>query len=318
LIFDRFPRDSATYSIDRQFLIGPAILITPVIDEGKTSVLGYFPKDNWYSYYDGKKEHKYDVDASWKNINAPIDFIPIHIRGGYIIPTQAPANNTVYSRKNSFGLIVALDWDGEARGDLYYDEGESKNFEQGEYYYSTFNVYSNTLKMEIEHNNYTGMNFLKLDTITIFVENNQNISFELNRKEISENNIQRFENKVVLKTLSLPMNTPLELKWFTYKVDLNATRIDCSIENFTISRTDCIKKNCTFDDTQATERVPKCFIPKHLGGYQVKNASNNHFELSRADNFSLYGNEIENLVIDTIYGNIDGKFDLVRIKVIKY
>jgi maltase-glucoamylase len=317
LIFDRFPKDSATYSIDRQFLIGPSILITPVIDEGKTSVLGYFPKDNWYSYYDGKKEHKYDVDASWKNINAPIDFIPIHIRGGYIIPTQAPANNTVYSRKNSFGLIVALDWDGEARGDLYYDEGESKNFEKGEYYYSSFIVCSNTLKMEIEHNNYTGMNLLKLDTITIFVENNQTISFFLNEKELSENNIQRLENKVVLRNLALPMNTRFELKWFPYKVVLNAPRIDCSIENFTISETDCLKKKCTFD-TQATERVPKCFIPKGLGGYLVKNASNNHFELSRADDFSLYGNQIENLVIDTIYGNIDGKFDLVRIKVIKY
>ena len=289
-----------------------------MIDEGKNLVSGYFPKDNWYSYYNGKKEHKYEDVASFVDIHAPIDFIPIHIRGGYIIPTQATANNTVYSRKNSFGLIVALDWDGEAKGDLYYDEGESKKFEQGEYYYATFIVYEKTLKMEIEHNNYIGMDRLKLDTIRIFVDNNKKLSFLLNGKAVSDNNILMKDNEVILKNLALPMNSRFELKWFDYRADLfGETRIDCSIENKTISQIDCLNKKCTFD-SQATERVPKCYIPKGLGGYTITSASENHFELSRADNFSLYGNEIENLFIDTFFAKIDGKFDLARIKVNDY
>ena len=158
-----------TYPIDTQFLVGPSILISPVITEGAVSVNAYFPIDYWYSYYDG--EPLRTSKGEWKNLNAPIDFIPIHIRGGSIIPTQKPANNTVYSRKNPFGLIIAMDWDNEAKGDLFYDDGESKKYEEeDEYYYATFVVKADTLKMNIEHNKFSGMSSMVLDTIRIFVE----------------------------------------------------------------------------------------------------------------------------------------------------
>ena len=29
-------------------------------------------------------------------LDAPLDHIPLHVRGGYIIPTQEPANNTAF------------------------------------------------------------------------------------------------------------------------------------------------------------------------------------------------------------------------------
>ena len=299
--------------------MGPAILITPVIEENAEAVHGYFPKDNWYSYYDGKIEHKDDEAGSWKYLCAPFDVIPIHIRGGFVIPTQEPANNTVYSRKNPFGLIVALDWDNEAKGDLFYDDGDTNKYEEdNKYYYSTFAVYSNTLKMEIEHNEYTDMSSLRLDTIRILVEQNAELSFTLNGNPVAEYNIQRQTNQIILKNLSLPMDKSFELKWTNYRADLvGETRIDCSVENQNIVEMECLKKNCAFD-SQASGRVPKCFIPKGSGGYSIKSATDNHFELSRADEFSLYGSEIENLVIDTSYGKIDDAFDLVRIKVKSY
>ena len=31
------------------------------------------------------------------SLSAPTDFIPLHIRGGHILPLQHPANTTVYS-----------------------------------------------------------------------------------------------------------------------------------------------------------------------------------------------------------------------------
>lgn len=34
--------------MDRQLLWGPALLITPVLEPGKTEVTGYFPKGMWY------------------------------------------------------------------------------------------------------------------------------------------------------------------------------------------------------------------------------------------------------------------------------
>ncbi|KAK2168503.1 hypothetical protein LSH36_16g03048 [Paralvinella palmiformis] len=65
----------------------------------------------------------------------------LHIRGGYIIPTQLPAKTTTASRSNPFSLIVALDQiDGRATGELFWDDGRSLNTtEKGQYYLSIFN-----------------------------------------------------------------------------------------------------------------------------------------------------------------------------------
>jgi len=47
------------------------------------------------------------------------------IRGGSILPTQKPGVTTTESRKNDFELIVALDEAGNAKGELYWDDGDS-------------------------------------------------------------------------------------------------------------------------------------------------------------------------------------------------
>lgn len=43
-------------------------------------------------------------------VDAPRDFIPLFVRGGYIIPTQEPANNTVhrYSLLRAFPLVMVI------------------------------------------------------------------------------------------------------------------------------------------------------------------------------------------------------------------
>eukprot|EP00339_Tiarina_fusa_P009533 CAMPEP_0117076388 /NCGR_PEP_ID=MMETSP0472-20121206/53834_1 /TAXON_ID=693140 ORGANISM="Tiarina fusus, Strain LIS" /NCGR_SAMPLE_ID=MMETSP0472 /ASSEMBLY_ACC=CAM_ASM_000603 /LENGTH=454 /DNA_ID=CAMNT_0004802239 /DNA_START=1051 /DNA_END=2415 /DNA_ORIENTATION=+ len=46
-LFFEFPSDTSTFGIDRQFLIGSSIMVIPVLDEGATSVNGYFPAATW-------------------------------------------------------------------------------------------------------------------------------------------------------------------------------------------------------------------------------------------------------------------------------
>lgn len=47
----RFPSDVQTYGIDRQFLWGRSLLVTPVLDPGVDYVVGYFPQGVWYDYF---------------------------------------------------------------------------------------------------------------------------------------------------------------------------------------------------------------------------------------------------------------------------
>jgi len=116
------PTDPETPGIDRQFFWGSGFLVAPVLEEGATSLDMYFPDDRYYSYYDGGQAA---FRAEWTNIHSGKEFIQLFVRGGNILPTQEPALTTQAARKNPMGLIVALDDDFSAKGQLYYDSGDS-------------------------------------------------------------------------------------------------------------------------------------------------------------------------------------------------
>ena len=63
--------------------------------------------------------------GGWKDLDAPLDKINLHLRGGNILPWQQPSTNTYLSRQNPMGLIIALDEKNLARGTLFMDDGES-------------------------------------------------------------------------------------------------------------------------------------------------------------------------------------------------
>jgi maltase-glucoamylase len=313
------------YDVDRQFLVGANILISPVLEENQTKLRAYLPSGSWYSYYNGERFNK----TGWTVLDAPLDFIPIHIRGGAIIPTQEPANNTVFSRQKPFGLIIALNEDGEARGDLFYDDGYSVDYKNGDYYFNTFFVRSNKLEMNVEHAHYSKhtSNF-RLNKIRLFTNNDDNlpVSFVLNGQRLSPSQVQFKNNRdIMLSDLNVSMSEPFSLSWFDYDYDAaqTDTLIDCSVENRSITEEDCTAKSCHFDKL-ALANVPKCTIPKGVGGYVLSTpdsritalrSSESQFLLKRADKFSLYGKEIENVLVKVVHGVAGKNFGITRIKV---
>ena len=63
--------------------------------------------------------------SSWKTLDAPLDKINLHLRGGHILPWQEPSTTTYASRQNSMGLMVVFDEKYLAHGSLFWDDGES-------------------------------------------------------------------------------------------------------------------------------------------------------------------------------------------------
>jgi len=59
------------------------------------------------------------------DLDAPIEKINVHVRGGFIIPMQTPGANLILGRGNPFQLLVALSSSGNASGNLYWDDGDS-------------------------------------------------------------------------------------------------------------------------------------------------------------------------------------------------
>ncbi|XP_017366761.2 maltase-glucoamylase, intestinal-like, partial [Cebus imitator] len=123
-LLHEFVSDQVTWDIDSQFLLGPAFLVSPVLELNARNVTAYFPRARWYDYYTGV-----DINArgEWKTLPAPLDHINLHVRGGYILPWQEPALNTHLSRKKPLGLIIALDENKEAKGELFWDDGQTKD-----------------------------------------------------------------------------------------------------------------------------------------------------------------------------------------------
>lgn len=122
-----FPNDPSLAAADRQFFLGPALLVTPVLVQGATSVNGVFPGvGKGEVYYDWYTQSAVSAQPGENaTIPAPLGHIPVYIRGGYILPTQESALTTRDARQNPWGLLVALSPLGAARGSLYIDDGES-------------------------------------------------------------------------------------------------------------------------------------------------------------------------------------------------
>lgn len=119
-----FPNDQSLRSVDNQFMLGPSILITPVLVPQATTVRGTFPGDQpWYDWYTYEKLSV--APGENKTISAPLTHIPVHIRGGCIIASQKPGNTTKATRLNPWTLIVAVDNQQNAIGDVYLDDGIS-------------------------------------------------------------------------------------------------------------------------------------------------------------------------------------------------
>ncbi|KAL8175379.1 UNVERIFIED_CONTAM: hypothetical protein K2H54_021715, partial [Gekko kuhli] len=179
-LFFEFPKDATTYSVDKQFLWGRGLLVTPVLDPGADSVIGYFPRGVWYDYYTGSSVH-----SSGENLKmeAPLDRINVHLREGTILPTQKPATSTAASRRNPLSLIAALSQSASAWGDLYWDDGESLDaFEKGDYSYLVFNVTQNTFLSTVLHSNVEAT-YITVEELTVYGVQEEPKSVTVNGKE---------------------------------------------------------------------------------------------------------------------------------------
>ncbi|XP_028938370.1 sucrase-isomaltase, intestinal-like [Ornithorhynchus anatinus] len=193
-LMHEFISDPQTHAIDRAFLWGPAFMITPVLEEGARAVDVYFPEATWFNYYTGDQ-----VPDSWLKksvrVPAPLETIPLFIRGGYILPTQAPARTTVLSRLNPFGLIIALNKQGEASGSLFWDDGDSiGSIENGDYFFAQYKFSKGQLKTTLVRNGYRGVDTLTFDTVHILGVSSKPNVITVNGKMIQSKNFHYHPN----------------------------------------------------------------------------------------------------------------------------
>ena len=120
----KYPQDAATFPIDLQFFYGDSILVSPVTEENVTSVTAHFPQDVFYDFLTLEPFHGTGANVTLNDVN--FTSIPVHIRGGAVLPLREKgAMTTAELRKTDFELVVAPSTQGTARGSLYADDGVS-------------------------------------------------------------------------------------------------------------------------------------------------------------------------------------------------
>ncbi|XP_043729072.1 maltase-glucoamylase, intestinal isoform X3 [Cervus elaphus] len=258
-LLHEFVSDRVTWDVDSQFLLGPAFLVSPVLEANARDVTAYFPRARWYDYYTGV-----DIQArgEWKSLPAPLDHINLHVRGGYILPWQEPAQNTHLSRKNSLGLIIALDYKREAKGELYWDDGVSKDAVTGNnYILYSFSVTSNRLLATIIHDNYTDPDKLTFTDITILGMDKEptNFTVSLNYATTPISNVVYTESTKVVNITDLKglvLGQAFSIQWDLPVSDLQ--KFNCFPEQPAVSEESCRERGCLWEPT-TVPGVPTCF-----------------------------------------------------------
>ncbi|XP_006506111.1 maltase-glucoamylase isoform X5 [Mus musculus] len=266
-LLHEFLADRETWNIDKQFLLGPAFLVSPVLEPNARNVTAYFPKAQWYDYYTGA-----DINSTgWTTLPAPLEHINLHVRGGYILPWQQPALNTNLSRKKPLGLLIALDEKKEARGELFWDDGQSKDtVAKNIYLFSEFSVTQNHLDVTISSPNYKDPNNLEFQEIKIFgTQEFSNVRVKQNGNLLQMSPQVTYNPNLKVATITnihLRLGEAYTVEWgfFTREEE----RIDCYPDEHGASEANCSARGCIWEESN-TIGVPTCYFAHEL--YSVSN-----------------------------------------------
>lgn len=81
-----FPDDPNTYAQDLEYMLGGALLVAPIYDEGDQRRV-YLPQGEWVDYW----THEVYAGNVHITVHAPLDHLPLFVRRGAIIPRMQPA-----------------------------------------------------------------------------------------------------------------------------------------------------------------------------------------------------------------------------------
>jgi alpha-glucosidase (family GH31 glycosyl hydrolase) len=134
--------EAASKEIKDQYMAGENLLVAPMFT-GQTSRKVVLPKGKWYDFYTGK----FAGDGELITITPGLDIIPVYVKDGGIIPMMPPL---LHAPKSGEKVNLELRYYGTRPGtyQLYDDDGETFNYEKGDYSFRTIEVLRNNDKIK--------------------------------------------------------------------------------------------------------------------------------------------------------------------------
>lgn len=215
-----FPTIAEAATIDNQFLIGSSILVSPFLKEKQTQVIAYVPPAaRWFYFADNfvapvtNKTHTFHDADSHR---------PLLLREGLVLPlvTDLPKPlNTHEQRRKPMELWVMPTDKGEARGDLFWDDGDSiDTIGRGEYNYFDFHLANCRLTIKPVHHGLDKGNdgeVTKISAVNIAL----NKSVKLDKLEVTVDG-HKVVGTVILSHLSIPLGDLVDLFKTNKSIDI--------------------------------------------------------------------------------------------------
>jgi alpha-glucosidase len=125
-IFTVEPYNPEIRSIDDSYLLGDAVLVAPVLQEGAVDRSLYLPAGQWYDFWSNElldgEEHI--------TVPAPLERLPLFIRAGAALPMWPEMQ---YAGEKTVETLVMRIYPGEFETIMYEDAGEGLGYQQGDY-----------------------------------------------------------------------------------------------------------------------------------------------------------------------------------------
>ncbi|KEH44226.1 putative glycosidase [Medicago truncatula] len=174
-LFFSFPNYIECYGLSTQFLLGSSLMISPVLEPGKTEVKALFPPGTWYSLFD-LTQVIVSKDGNYVTLDAPLHVVNVHLYQNTILPMQQGGMVSKDARMTPFSLIVTFPAganEGEAKGNLFLDDDEMPEMKVGNGY-STYidfhaSVKEGTVKIwsQVQEGKFVLDKGLVIDTINV-------------------------------------------------------------------------------------------------------------------------------------------------------
>jgi alpha-glucosidase len=146
-LFHDFPADPRAAEVEDSFLLGPDLLVAPVMERGARLRSVYLPEGTWYALDDGGR---------WSGprriqVAAPLERLPLFARGGSVLPTRSPVQHVAEAPVEPLVLEVFPGADGGCT--LVEDDGETTAYREGAQARTTVKLWSRAggrLRLEVQ------------------------------------------------------------------------------------------------------------------------------------------------------------------------
>ncbi|KAF4360831.1 hypothetical protein CsatB_022049 [Cannabis sativa] len=147
-LFFSFPTYTECYGLSTQFLLGSGLMVSPVLEQGKSKVKALFPPGSWYSLFD-MTQTIVSKGGKYVTLDAPLHVVNVHLYQNTILPMQQGGMISKEARKTPFTLVVTFpagESDGKAEGKLFLDDDELPEMKLGNGQSSYVDFYASVSK----------------------------------------------------------------------------------------------------------------------------------------------------------------------------